>query len=86
MQAAINAAFARFWIIGTVETPCRYRLKGGKHILKTFSGLLDKGTKCIHPDGEVFEVVDSYPKNATTHEHILKPYSDEPAPDWTPPR
>lgn len=86
MRAAINAAFARPWQIGTVKTPCRYRFKDGKHILKTFSGSLDKGTKCTHPDGEVFEVVNSYRKNATTHEHILKPHSDAPAPDWTPTR
>lgn len=86
METAINAAFARLWVIGTDSIPCRYRFKDGRHIIKSFSGSLQKGTICIHPDGEEFEVVDSYQKNATTYEHILKPRNDEPAPNWTPTR
>nr|AKN39729.1 hypothetical protein [Vibrio tasmaniensis]PMI58298.1 hypothetical protein BCU41_03960 [Vibrio lentus] len=86
MQAAINAAFARSWQIGTVETPCRYRFKDGIHTLKTFSGLLDKGVVCTHPDGQKFEVVSSKQVLVSTFEHTLQFLNQTPAHNWTPPR
>lgn len=75
MNSVIDTAFARVWLIGGEETPCRYRYKDSTHMLKTFDGLLARHTVCVSPDGETFEVIDSIRVNASTYQHTIQPQS-----------
>ena len=89
MDAAIDAAFSKPWMVGGVERLCRYRFKDGVHTIKTTSAepdILAKSTICVNPDGREFEVINSKQVLATTFEHTLQVLNQIPAQNWTPKR
>tara|TARA_B100001059_G_scaffold236796_1_gene290497 strand:+ start:31257 stop:31517 length:261 start_codon:yes stop_codon:yes gene_type:complete len=86
MNHLIDSAFAKEWQIGGESVPCRYRYKDDAHELKNHSGLLEKGTLCVHPDGDKYEVISSERFNTSTYLHTLQPLNDKPQTDWTPQR
>ncbi|MBD1559604.1 hypothetical protein HC752_21915 [Vibrio sp. S9_S30] len=86
MDTRINRAFGKNWNIGGAVMPCRYRFKNSTHILKSFNGVLEKGTVCTSPVGEQFEVIASQRENTTTYVHTLQLLKDTPDIDWTPTR
>ncbi|MCG9785398.1 hypothetical protein L1D52_24115 [Vibrio brasiliensis] len=86
LRNSINRRFGKSWTIGGVATLCRYRYEKNTHKLKTYTQTLNKGTVCINPTGEEFEVIGSVRVSADTFEHVLKPLSTKPMPDWTPQR
>lgn len=86
MNALVNDAFAKPWLIGGETIPARYRYRRDVHELKTLTSVLAKGTECISPNGERFEVVNSKRLNTSTYLHVLQPFNDKPATNWTPQR
>lgn len=86
MDHLIDSAFSKEWQIGGEPVPCRYRYKDDTHELKSHSGLLVKGTECVHPNGDKYEVISSERFNTSTYLHTLQPINDKPQTDWTPQR
>lgn len=71
-NAAIDATFAKEWLIDGVTVLARYRFKDEEHRLKTRGGVLGKDVVCVSPKAERFVVVDSKRVSTNIYQHILQ--------------